>query len=126
MIQSHFPTLKYKNQISFFGSVTENQNLQKLSIRHRFSHQVVSGRFHLIWLNCEQNSCDIYRSNLTAANLIPPGKLHGLTNSETFLYVLKYKEITTKTAPKSLVSDHHFESWNWCSGHAQGIFTTSL
>ena len=67
----------------------------------RLSHQVVSGRFPLIWLNCEQNSCDIYRSNPTAANLIPPAKQLGLTNGKTLLCVLKYKQMTTGLYKKS-------------------------
>ena len=80
-------------------------------------------RFPLIWLNCEQNSCDIYRSNPTAANLIPPAKLLGLRNSKTPLYVLKSKQMTsTRLHQKSVKSGLRppcFNRRTGGSGHAQ-------
>ena len=47
------------------------------------------------------DSCDIYRSYPTAANLIPAAKPLGLTSSKTLLYVLKYKQMTTRLHEKA-------------------------
>ena len=72
-----------------------------------------------MWLNCEQNSCDIYRSYLTAANLIPSGKLLVLTNSKTLLYVLKYEQMTTSCTKRSGFRPPCLNPRTGGSGHAQ-------
>ena len=84
---------------------------------------MVSGRFPLIRAQLRTDSCDIYRSYPTAANLIPAAKPLGLTNSKTLLYVVKYKQMTTRLHPKSGVKSGLrppcLNSRTGGSGHAQ-------